>query len=228
MIKILMNFSKLSMLSILLSVLMVSSAFAHVTVKPGEVATASYTTFTVSVPNEKLADTVGIKLLIPESLSSVTPTVKPGWSISTEQEEATGDDAHSGVKVSSISWTGGSIPKGQRDDFTFSAKTPSQDNSLEWKAYQTYSDGVVVSWDKSDVDQPKKEDGSPDFSESGPFSVTKVTENVEVTNADSSNTENTVSVNEDIEKKASRAFYVSIAAIIVSLIGLAIATRTRK
>ena len=58
-------------------------ALAHVVVKPSEALTGAYQTFTTSVPNEKDIPTIGIRLVIPESVESVTPTVKPGWEITT-------------------------------------------------------------------------------------------------------------------------------------------------
>lgn len=146
-----------------------STASAHVVVKPGDVTTGSFQTFTMGVPNEKGGAVVAVKLLIPENVSSVTPTVKQGWTITTEK---TGEGEAAVVK--SITWTGGTIGTGLRDDFTFSAKTPDQAADLQWKAYETYDSGLTVAWDKSAGQQPKKADGSPDFSKSGPFSVTKV------------------------------------------------------
>ena len=147
----------------------VPSVFAHVTVKPNQVGVVSYQTFMVSVPNEKDDPTVGLRLVIPEGLTSVTPTVKPGWMISTKTA-GEGEEA----KVTEISWTGGSIPAGQRDDFTFSAKTPSDPTELHWKAYQTYQTGIVVPWDM-DPNAPKPS-VAPGEDEGGvtPYSVTKV------------------------------------------------------
>lgn len=145
------------------------TASAHVVVKPGDVTTGSFQTFTMGVPNEKGGAVVAVKLVIPENVSSVTPTVKQGWTITTEK---TGEGEAAVVK--SITWSGGSIGTGLRDDFTFSAKTPDQVGELQWKAYETYDSGLTVAWDKTAAEQPKKADGSPDFSKSGPFSVTKV------------------------------------------------------
>lgn len=147
----------------------VGVASAHVTVKPGEVKAGAFTTFTVSVPVEKDVPTTTVKLEVPAGLGHVTPTVKSGWVVDV-QKEGTGDAA----TVKAITWSGNQIPAGFRDEFTFSAKTPDQPTELQWKAHQTYADGVVVVWNLTETDQPTKADGSPDFSASGPFSVTKV------------------------------------------------------
>ena len=129
----------------------------------------------MSVPVEKAVATTAVRIVMPTGLEYVTPTVKPGWSIEVKKE-----GEGEGAKVTEISWNGGTIPAGQRDDFTFSAKAPTKTGSLQWKVYQTYQDGVVVAWDKSAADQPKKTDGSPDFSTSGPYSETEVIDDLNV------------------------------------------------
>lgn len=117
-------------------------AFAHVVVKPSSAGVASFQTFSVGVPNEKDSPTTGVKLILPDGLGEVSPNVKPGWTI-TSKKSGEGDAA----KVTEIDWTGGSIPPGQRDDFVFSAQVPASETTLIWKAYQTYQNGDVVSWD---------------------------------------------------------------------------------
>jgi len=149
-------------------------AHAHVVVHPDTVGIGSWETFNVSVPSEREQSTTEIKLLIPEGLESITPTVKRGWDI----EILT----HTLAEVEhpyAIVWRGGTVPGHFRDDFTFSAKVPSAEAKLVWKAYQKYSDGSIVSWDLDPTgDQPKKDDGSPDFSSVGPFSQTKVVDDL--------------------------------------------------
>lgn len=144
-------------------------ALAHVVVKPNQVGIGSFQTFTTGVPNEKDLPVTGLKLLIPENLASVSPNVKPGWTVSIKKT-GEGEEA----KVTEISWTGGSIPAGQRDDFLFSAKSPSEAGVIVWKAYQTYQDGTVVGWDQ-DPNGPKPSI-TPGHDEGGltPYSVTKV------------------------------------------------------
>lgn len=153
-------------------------ASAHVVVKPSEALTGTYQTFTTSVPNEKDIPVTGVRLVIPETIESVTPTVKPGWEITTKK---------SGDKITEISWTGGTIPAEQRDDFTFSAHLPSEAGDIVWKAYQTYQDNSVVSWDQKPVEDHGH--GVGDESK-GPYSVTTVSvegEDVAETQNNSSN-----------------------------------------
>lgn len=192
-----------------------AAAYAHVTVKPAEVATASYQTFTVSVPNEKTIPTVKVKLDIPSGVTGVTPTVKPGWQIATEKS-GEGESA----KVTSITWSGGEVPEGMRDEFTYSAKTPDQAGKLEWKAYQTYSDGVVVAWDRAESSH-----GHDDATNTGPFSVTNVSG--EPGSDSHSHDDATSGENDDKVGGSSWALYTAIAALLVSFGALFLSLRSK-
>lgn len=190
-------------------------ASAHVTVKPGEALTGSFQVFNVSVPNEKTIPSVSVKLLIPENIRYVTPTAKDGWKIDIEKD-GTGEDA----VVKSIIWSDSTIEEGFRNDFSFSAQVPDQATDIQWKAYQTYSDGTVVAWDKvSEGDGHNSGDTN-----SGPFSVTKVI--AEPTAAsDIKQLQSTVN---DVKTTSDRAFYAAIAGIVLGLLATAIAIiRTR-
>ncbi len=192
-----------------LTLTLTASVAAHVTVKPSEVVTAGYQTFTVSVPNEKDIPTTSVRLDIPDSISSVTPTQKSGWEITVTNDNE---------RITSVTWSGGSIGEGFRDEFTFSTRVPDEATELQWKAYQTYADGTVVSWDKA------SEGGHGETGDnSGPFSVTKV---VTESSADAS-AKQTAESAAQAEKTANRALYVAIAGIVVGLIGIAIATRKK-
>ena len=157
------------------SFFLVNSAFAHAVVKPATAGIGAFQTFTLGVPSEKDQPTVGVRLVLPEGLNYVSPNVKPGWQIEVKK---TGD------KAAEISWTGGNIPSGQRDDFIFSAQVPASAGSLHWKVYQTYKDGSIVSWDQDpSAPQPKTSDGKMDFSKVGPYSTTQVIDDLSFTSA---------------------------------------------
>lgn len=181
-------------------------AFAHVVVRPDTAGIGSFQTFTVSVPSEKDFATVELHLLLPDGLEFVTPSVKPGWNV-----EVLKHAFPSGEHPYEIQWGGGSVPGHFRDDFTFSAKVPTTPAVLQWKAYQKYSDGSVVSWDLGpDLRQPTKPDGSPDFSSKGPYSKTNIVDDLGVskTNKDAS-------------------FSISIAALLVALASAAVSLRKK-
>jgi len=160
-------------------------AQAHVTVKPAETGIATCQTFTVSVPVEKDLPTTGVRLSIPAGVTAVMPNAKAGWKIDlnyipADAGAADHKDAERPRKqVTEIAWTGGVIPAGQRDEFVFSAKVPSVESTLQWKAYQQYQDGSVVAWER-DPREPaaKNAAGRSDFSKSGPFSQTKVVDDL--------------------------------------------------
>lgn len=176
-------------------------AYAHVTVKPVEVVSSAYQTFTTSVPNEKDVPVTAIRLVIPNGVQSVTPTVKQGWEISTKK---TGDT------VTEISWTGGTIAAGLRDEFTFSAQAPSSEGEIVWKAYQTYQDGSVVAWDQKPVEGTSHHS---DDKTKGPYSVTAVSE----TDADRS----------DESEPMIAPYVLSGLALVVSFISLAMLVKRR-
>ncbi len=139
----------------------VQTAFAHVAVHPNTAGIGTFQIFSVSVPVEKEVATVGLRLLIPSGLEEVLPNVKPGWHITVKKN---------GDAVSEIDWTGGYIPPDERDDFVFGAQVPSQPTTLQWRAYQIYQDGTVVSWDQD----PNKSQSDDAVNDSGPYSETSV------------------------------------------------------
>lgn len=197
-------------------------ASAHVTVKPSEVGVGSFQTFSISVPTERDMPTTGLRIVIPEGLEHVSPTVKPGWTIrmvEEEGEEATAGEHEEGV-VKEIIWSGGSIPAHFRDDFTFSAKVPAQTTTLLWKAYQTYRDGSIVSWELApNQEQPKNQDGSSDYSKFGPASQTKIID-------DLSNTDKTKTPQQTGKySKNSDALFVSMLAVVLSVLAIYFAKR---
>jgi uncharacterized protein YcnI len=166
MIKRLRNYSALFTI---LALLVPALASAHVIVTPSQAGIGQELVFNVSSPNEQQTPIIQVTLDIPSGISDVVPTQKDGWAINTT--------------ASSITWSGGQIPVGQRADFSFGAQVPGQPVTLDWKAYQTYADGTVVHWDQ----QPngKSDDASGN---AGPFSVTKVVNDLTPTTSSSSNT----------------------------------------
>src|SRR5215213_11794456 len=134
-----------SLSSLILACGSAAVATAHVLVSPDQAGVATSQLFTVSVPNERQSSVTGLRLVLPPGLQAVSPSVKAGWLVTTKPT-GSGQNA----SISEIDWTNGSIPAGQRDDFTFSAKVvPSTAMTLQWKAYQTYADGTVVNWDQA-------------------------------------------------------------------------------
>lgn len=182
-------------------------ASAHVVVKPSDVRTGAYQTFSMGVAAERDSPTVSVKLMVPEDLISVRPTVKSGWTIQTDKQ-GEGEDA----VITAITWTGGDIGASYRDEFTFSAKTPDHPMDLSWKAYQTYQDGTVVSWD-----QPDSGDTEVEGATSGPFSVTRVTADSDQDKA----LKDVGSKASNAQSTANKAFYAGVGGIIMAAIAIA-------
>ncbi len=188
-----------------IALIMPSIAFAHVVVTPGQAGVGEELIFNVSVPNEQQTAVTNVRLLIPSGVTNVTPTVKNGWTITT----TTNGDAKA-PEVTAISWSDGTVPVGQRDDFSFSAQVPASAGDVDWKAYQTYADGTVVHWDQ-------KPAGSDDSTgNAGPYSVTHVTNDLTapVAKTASSSSGNT-------------ALIISLVAIVLSALALT-ARRNKK
>jgi uncharacterized protein YcnI len=157
----------------------VSVASAHVSVKPSQAGIGSFQTFTLNVPSEREAATVMVRLVLPEGLGHVTPTVKPGWQMEMKhagEQMGEGSEHENEGPVTEIIWRGGSIPGFFRDEFSFSTQVPASETKLAWKAYQHYADGSRVAWELApgSQEQPKNAQGQPDFSAQGPYSMTAV------------------------------------------------------
>ena len=142
-------------------------ASAHVIVKPSTAGIGSVTTFSMGVPSETDQATTAVRLMLPDGLQEVQADIVPGWQVSVK----TGTDADD---VTEIDWTGGNIPSGEREEFMFNAQVPAQPTTLEWKAYQTYADGNVVSWDET----PTANMPDDDAALTGPYSTTAVVDDL--------------------------------------------------
>lgn len=189
-----------------------STAVAHVVVKPTEVLSASFQTFTVSVPNEKDMPTTKVELKIPTAVQHVTPTQKSGWQIDV--------DTNNEDEVTGITWSGGTIDQGLRDEFTFSAQAPEKQGEVQWKAYQTYSDGTIVAWDKEDSGNGHHSDKPNE----GPFSVTNVVGQTEaITSAQKAD-----STAAETKRTATRALSVAAIALALGVVSVVLATRKKS
>ncbi|MER7850176.1 YcnI family protein [Kitasatospora sp. NPDC096077] len=142
-------------------------AFAHVTVNPGSAAQGGYTAVDFRVPNESdTASTVKLEVNLPldHPLASVRTLPLPGWSAAVEKSKLDkpikvhGSDVTEAV--SKITWTadaGTKIAPGQFQEFRLSlGPLPTDADSMEFKALQTYDNGDVVRW----IDESK--DGQPE------------------------------------------------------------------
>ncbi len=189
----------------------VSPSYAHVTVRPNEVGVGQFITFTMGVPPEKKVPTTEIRLVIPDGLESIRPLVKPGWKIEMKKESDKED-----ARITEILWTGGAIPSDQKDEFSFSAKAPAKATTLQWKAYQTYSDGTIVAWDQP----PAESETEAKDENKGPYSQTKIID--DLVTADTAKPQ---TAGQSADKSFTQ--YMSLAALALSIISLALAIRKK-
>jgi uncharacterized protein YcnI len=213
---------KASVLLGVMALLLAGTASAHVSVRPNQAGVGSFQTFNVSVPSEKNLSTIGLRLLIPDGLEHVSPTVKPGWTITTVKgaaDQTAGGEHEAEEVIKEIVWTKGSIPGFFRDDFSFSAKVPAKESTIFWKAYQTYSDGSIVAWELTpDQEQPKNTEGAPDFSSKGPASQTKIVNDLASATQQQPQTESQ-------PKKNTDSLFLSMIAVVISIFAVYLARR---
>ncbi len=183
-------------------------AAAHVTVAPSEVLVSSRQTFAVSVPNERDVPVVGVRLVVPEGLTSVRAHAKPGWTI---QVATTGEGED--VNTSEIIWSsaGSDVPVSMKDEFLFGARLPADAGELQWKAYETYADGTVVAWEQEPGSQR-------------PASVTRVLAELPAETA----VEAARSEAADADKSADMALYVALAALALGVVSLVVSLTSRR
>lgn len=122
-------------LATVLLVLGVAPAWAHVSVSPDEAARGATATFTFTVPNEEApATTTAVEIVWPDRVTfdRVTPVDKAGWTATTTEH--------------SVKWSGGTISGTAKESFSLTVGPMPNDDSIPFKAVQTYNDGQVVRW----------------------------------------------------------------------------------
>lgn len=144
-------FKKVLVLSGALLIVAASPALAHVTVQPNEAPTGAFFRFVVRVPNERDdADTTRVEVDFPDNLIFVSFQPKDGWdykvTMKTLDEPIEAFGAEITEVVDTVTWSGGAIAPHEFDEFGFSARVPEEEGTLEFAAFQTYSNGDVVEW----------------------------------------------------------------------------------
>ncbi|PYG00558.1 Uncharacterized protein YcnI [Georgenia satyanarayanai] len=142
-----------------------TGASAHVTVTPDTTEAGSYAVLTVSVPHGcGDSATTAVAIAIPESIPAVTPTVNPGWEISTVLEtlDPPVDDGHGGrftERVAQVVYTAESpLPADHRDAMELSVRLPdTPGETLAFPVVQTCEEGeapwVQLAADGQDPDE---------------------------------------------------------------------------
>jgi periplasmic copper chaperone A len=126
-----------------------SGASAHVSVKPDTTTAGAYALLTFGVPHGcGESPTTKVSIQIPEPITSVTPTVNPGWDVEKVMValDTPIDDGHGGQlteRVGEIVYTAKApLPDGYRDALVLSTKLPDAvGETLVFPTVQTCQDG---------------------------------------------------------------------------------------
>lgn len=126
-----------------------SGASAHVSVDPDTTTAGSYALLTFGVPHGcGESATTKVSIQIPEPITSVTPTVNPGWDVEKVMVSLATpiDDGHGGQlteRVGEIVYTARSpLPDGYRDALVLSTKLPDTvGETLVFPTVQTCQEG---------------------------------------------------------------------------------------
>ncbi len=130
------------------------SAAAHVSVEAPGAAQGKYTVATFKVPTESdTASTTGLRVSVP-NLKSVRTEPMPGWTSNVERNDK-------GESVAVV-WTAApgnpGVGPGQFQRFVLSIGPLPAQETVNFPAQQTYSDGKVVAWD-----QPSTGGAEPEY-----------------------------------------------------------------
>ena len=118
-------------------VMTIGTAYGHVTVQPRQSTTGATEKYTLRIPTEKFVPTVRVEVEFPANISVSSFEPKSGWKIE-EKKDASGKLV--GVVLA------GSIPPGESAAFNFTARNPSDEGKLLFKAIQIYEDGTKSEW----------------------------------------------------------------------------------
>ena len=112
----------------------VAPASAHVTLAQSSAAAGSHSVVTFRI-GHGCADspTTALRIEIPDTVTLANPQPKPGWTLTID---------HAAQRVSAITWSGGSLPADEFDEFAVMMKLPAQAGVITFPATQTCAKGV--------------------------------------------------------------------------------------
>lgn len=114
------------------------AASAHVTVTPSSTAAGAYSVLTFAIPHGcEASATTAIRITVPDSAASVTPTVNPGWDVAVQRD---------GDRVAAVTYTAHApLPHELRDTFELSVRLPDGviGDTIAFPVLQTCVDGEI-------------------------------------------------------------------------------------
>jgi uncharacterized protein YcnI len=133
-----------------LALAMAAPAAAHVTADPHKLPADGFATIAFRVPHGcEGSPTTRVSVQIPEGVVNVKPEAVPGWTVATktgkyaQPVDLFGEQVTEGVRE--VTWSGGSLPDSQYQDFGVSVKLPPGDagTKLNFPTVQTCAKGVT-------------------------------------------------------------------------------------
>ncbi|MCW0235990.1 MAG: DUF1775 domain-containing protein [Ferrovibrio sp.] len=138
-----------------LATLLSSTAYAHIVADPAEAQPGSYFRTALRVGHGCGAGkpTTAIRVSIPEGIANASAQPKPGWEIKVEttrleQPIDAGHGRKTDTVVSAVSWSGGSLPNEQFDEFGLVLKLPDAPGRQLWLPVVQTCAGGETRWDQ--------------------------------------------------------------------------------
>jgi uncharacterized protein YcnI len=144
--------------------LMAGPAAAHIEPTVESAPAGSYLTFSLQVPHGcGEGGTNKLEVQIPDSITSVTPGVVPGWTIdrTVVPLDPPVDDGEGGTiteRTSVVTWSGGPLAHDQLQLFALSVKLPDKGSSVSFPVIQTCDNGEHTDW----IEATKAGEAEPD------------------------------------------------------------------
>ncbi|MBI3090255.1 MAG: DUF1775 domain-containing protein [Candidatus Tectomicrobia bacterium] len=113
-------------------------AQAHVDIRPLEGEPEVWQIYALVVPTETESPTTQVELRVPQEFEIEAVHHEPAWQLVTERNAA----GH----VTSVRWSGGTIPPSTFKELKFFAKNPAKPGVYKWIATQAYADGRSSTW----------------------------------------------------------------------------------
>jgi len=131
-----------------------STAIAHITADPALAQPGSYFRTALRVPhgcNDQ--PTNAIRVSFPDGIVSATPQAKPGWQVGIERRKLdkpvdAGHGKTADSEITAISWSRGSLPSDQFDEFGLVVKMPDQPGRQMWLPVVQICAESTVNWDE--------------------------------------------------------------------------------
>ncbi len=150
-----MSMFKIAGAAALVTLMSATASSAHVVADPAEAKPGSYFRTSLRIGHGCGAGkpTTAIRVTIPDGISNASAQPKPGWEIKVETTKLekpldAGHGRMTDTVVSAISWSGGSLPNEQFDEFGLVLKLPNDPGKQFWLPVVQTCAGGETRWDQ--------------------------------------------------------------------------------